>query len=616
MLSKLRLSHKMLLSPLVAAMALLTILLVTLRVVSVAESETERIKTGYFPASELNRDLGGLLAQIQRGFQDAAASMDDSLLSETDGMADSFRKRVAAGHEIATLSDKDLSDLGKAFDEYYTLARATTVRLINQETGVAVTEAVESMRTRYTAIDEGLTASTARAKKEMEGAVAAVQRRLAATLWVVGIVSMVALVVLVALSLRITRALTTPVRLAAEAADRLAEGDLEVEIHATLNDEIGQLLDAMKRMVRYFQDMSSVADRISQGDVAAAIEVRSERDRLGRAFQGMADYVRDMAGVAEEIAAGRLYTTVTPRSDKDALGQSFAGMLKRLAATLGQVKYSVLTLSSASAQVSQTADALSDGASQQAASVEETTSSLEEMSASIRQNAENTKEMEQRALAGATDADESGKAVTETREAMKSIAARIGVVEEIAYQTNLLALNASIEAARAGDYGRGFAVVASEVRKLAERSQTAAREISDLAASSLGIADRSAALLDTLVPSIRKTAALVQEVAAASDEQSMGVAQINQAMARVDQVTQHGATASEELSATARELAAQSQAVRELISFFVFEAATAGEPERALPPASSGAGDAGSDAQRRPTVPSHDGGDIHDFVRF
>ncbi len=568
MLSRLRLAHKMLLPPLVAAAALIAILSVALRAVSVAESESERIQTGYFPASELNRDLGGILARVQRGLQDAAAATDEEMLADTDALRDEFQARLSAGRAISTITEADLVDLEKKFDGYYTLARQTTLRMINLESGVALTEALDSMRKQYTSIETKLEESTVRGKLEMRTALEGVRARLGRTLWVVLFVSLAALSVLVVLSVAITRSLTGPVLQAAAIADRLAEGDLKVEITTTSRDEVGQLLGAMDRMVRYFQEMADVANRIAKGDVEAAVEVRSERDSLGRAFGGMTEYIREMARIAESIAAGELETRVDSRSDKDALGQSFAGMIGRLSTTLGDVRESILMLSSASSQVAQTADALSQGATQQAASVEETTSSLEEMAASIRQNAANSREMEQRAVSGASDAEQSGKAVNETRDAMKAIATRISIVEEIAYQTNLLALNASIEAARAGEHGRGFAVVASEVRKLAERSQEAARGISTLASTSLDVADRSANLLDTLVPSIRKTAALVQDVAAASEEQSTGVAQINLAMTRVDQITQQGASAAEELSGTAREMARQALALQKRISFF------------------------------------------------
>jgi len=171
-------------------------------------------------------------------------------------------------------------------------------------------------------------------------------------------------------------------------------------------------------------------------------------------------------------------------------------------------------------------------------------------------------------MKGARDAEESGRAVTETMEAMKAIAEKITIIQEIAYQTNLLALNAAIEAARAGEHGKGFAVVATEVRKLAERSQIAAKEVGSLASSSVRVAERSGMLLGELVPAIQKTAELVQEVAAASNEQSTGVMQMNKAMTQVDQVTQRNASAAEELASTAEEMASQAEALQQLMAFF------------------------------------------------
>jgi methyl-accepting chemotaxis protein len=190
------------------------------------------------------------------------------------------------------------------------------------------------------------------------------------------------------------------------------------------------------------------------------------------------------------------------------------------------------------------------------------------MSASITQNAENSRQSEQTATRGARDAEESGSVVNETVQAMRSIAERVAIIEEMAYQTNLLALNAAIEAARAGEHGKGFAVVAQEVRKLAERAQRAAGEIGTLASSSVKVAERSGQLLSELVPAIKKTAELVQEVAAASQEQSSGVAQINKAMGMMDQVTQRNASASEELASTAEEMATQAESLQQLMRFF------------------------------------------------
>jgi len=225
-------------------------------------------------------------------------------------------------------------------------------------------------------------------------------------------------------------------------------------------------------------------------------------------------------------------------------------------------------LSKAAGEIAASAQNLTQSTSEHAAAVEETTASLEEMNASITQNAENSRQMEQMALKGSKDISESSQAVAESVNAMKTIAEKISIVEEIAYQTNLLALNAAIEAARAGEHGKGFAVVASEVRKLAERSQIAAGDISSLTSSSVRVAERSGEVLVGLVPSIRKTAELVQEVATASREQAMGVAQVNKAMTQLDKVTQRNATWAEELSITADQMAAHAESLQQLMSVF------------------------------------------------
>ncbi|HVQ31056.1 MAG TPA: methyl-accepting chemotaxis protein, partial [Vicinamibacteria bacterium] len=349
------------------------------------------------------------------------------------------------------------------------------------------------------------------------------------TLSIVVAVFLAALLVAGAAGVLITRSITTPLAIAVRVAEQVAQGDLGARIDVDSKDETGQLLGSLQAMVASLKMM-----------VSAAVD----------------------------MAAGNLTVKVSPQSERDALGNALADMVGRLSQTIAEIRLGATGLTAASAQVSATSQTLSQGTSEQAASVEETTSSLEEMSASITQNAENSRQTEQLAVRGAKDAEDSGRTVKDTMVAMRSIADKVTIIEEIAYQTNLLALNAAIEAARAGEHGRGFAVVATEVRKLAERSQSAAKEISGLASSSVKVAERSGQQLDELVPSIRKTADLVQEVAAASSEQSSGVAQINKAMAQVDQVTQRNASAAEELASTAEEMASQAEALQQLVSYF------------------------------------------------
>ena len=286
---------------------------------------------------------------------------------------------------------------------------------------------------------------------------------------------------------------------------------------------------------------------------------------ITRPVKAMAQHLGEMAQGGGDLTKR---IEIISHDEVGQMASSFNLFVNKLEEIISEVRTSSDGIASAATQVATSAASLSQGTSEQAASIEETTSSLEQMSASITQNADNSRQMEQMAVKGARDSEESGGAVRESVVAMKQIAEKISIIEEIAYQTNLLALNAAIEAARAGEHGRGFAVVATEVRKLAERSQTAAQEIGGLAANSVGVAERSGELLRELVPAIKKTSELVQEVTASSREQSSGVTQINQAMTAVDTVTQRNAASAEELSSTAEELAAQSEALQQLMAFF------------------------------------------------
>ncbi len=331
---------------------------------------------------------------------------------------------------------------------------------------------------------------------------------------------------------------------------------------------------------------------------------------IARRFKPLADVLQALRAVAD----GDLTASIESK-DTGEIGQIAAAVnrtVSKLSDTIGQAANSGALIAAASRQVSAAARQVSQGAQEQASSVEQTAASLGQMNASIARNAENSRQMELMASKSANEMEQSGDTVAESVHAMRSIAEKISIVEEIAYQTNLLALNAAIEAARAGIHGKGFAVVASEVRKLAERSQNAAQEISSLTSSSVTVAQRSSELLSALVPAIKRTAELVQEVATASREQAAGVFQVNKAMSQVDQVTQRNASSAEELSSTAEALAAQAENLQQLMTFFRIDARGDGHPRLLLgkkPPASDSVARRDDKAamalKSRPEAPMH-----------
>ncbi|MGA1803803.1 methyl-accepting chemotaxis protein [Rhizobium sp. HT1-10] len=312
------------------------------------------------------------------------------------------------------------------------------------------------------------------------------------------------------------------------------------------------------------------ADAVALGDLDTDVEIKSNdeiRDLVAK-INLMTSNLRNTAAVADQIANGDLTVNVTPLSEKDTLGISLKSMTERLRGVVADALSAADNVSAGSQELSASSEQVSQGATEQASSAEEASASMEEMAANIKQNADNAAQTEKIARQSAKDAEASGEAVTRAVSAMRTIAEKIGIVQEIARQTDLLALNAAVEAARAGEHGKGFAVVASEVRKLAERSQSAAAEISAMSGDTVKAASDAGEMLGRLVPDIRKTAELISEISAACREQDIGASQINEAIQQLDKVTQQNAGASEQMSATSEELAAQAEELQTSISFF------------------------------------------------
>ena len=323
-----------------------------------------------------------------------------------------------------------------------------------------------------------------------------------------------------------------PLNVAAEYVDRISKGDVPEEITDEYNGDFNEIKKNLNLLIQAMNEVTQLAKEIASGNLVVQVDKRSENDELMIALQRM---VQDLSSVAVNV--------------QTAADQVAAG----------------------SQEISSSSEQMSQGATQQSSSVEEVSSSMEEMNSTVAQNADNAKQTASIAEKAASDAQEGGKSVSETVQAMKSIAEKIGIIEEIARQTNMLALNAAIEAARAGEHGKGFAVVAAEVRKLAERSQTAAKEISGLSGSSVEVAEKAGKLIEEIVPGIQKTAELVQEINASSSEQADGIQQVTKAVQQLDQVIQQNATATEEMSSTSEELAGQADQLKSAAAFFKVE---------------------------------------------
>ena len=463
--------------------------------------------------------------------------------------------------------------------ELYEEAFAEMVTLYHQG------EQAEAIRLSLQVSDEEyeeIGAIAADAREDIEEAIgAAVQQAQRAT--ITGVISLVvSIVVASGVGLFLARRIVGPISQLRDVAERISLGDLSTSVAVSSKDELGDMVAAFQRMTVYLQEMASAADLLAQGDLTVDVTPQSEKDRLANAFRRMIAYLQEMAGAADLLAQGNLTADVTPQSEKDRLGNAFSQMSANLNDTISQTNAVVEQVVPSVEQMRAISQSLASSAEEQSAAVEEVASSLEETDAQVKSNAESANIANQLVSQTANVANAGQEKMKSMTEAMDAIAVSsqkiskiIKVIDEIAFQTNLLALNAAVEAARAGPHGRGFAVVAQEVRNLAGRSAKAARETAELIEDSsrsvdegVRIGDETAIALNEIVQNVAKVKDLVAEIAAASDDQARGVAQISSAMLQVNQEAQANSQQSEELASTADELGNLAEVLREQTSRF------------------------------------------------
>ncbi|MBC9876918.1 HAMP domain-containing protein [Bradyrhizobium sp. INPA01-394B] len=466
-------------------------------------------------------------------------------------------------------------DVNAAPDESLNFARSDKAKALEQSTGPvrkAVAEASKSLDEYVGFLKKLMDERAEQSRVESSHA-----QMLLLSILIASLLIGAAAATLIALS--ISRALTKAVGL----ANAVASGDLSQTIDVKSNDEVGDRVRSLNGMTANLNATAAIANEVALGNLAVEAKRLSDKDTLGIALERMIASLNTNAEVANEIARGNLMVEAKRISDKDKLGIALETMVEKLRQIVTEAITAAQNVSAGSQELSASAEQLSQGATEQASSAEEASSSMEEMASNVKQNADNANQTEQIAAQSARDAEASGAAVGRAVNAMQTIAEKITIVQEIARQTDLLALNAAVEAARAGEHGKGFAVVASEVRKLAERSQAAAAEIGTLSTETVKVAQEAGGMLAKLVPDIKKTAELVQEITAACREQDVGSSQINQAIQQLDKVGQQNASASEQVSSTSEELASQAEQLQSTISFFRIEQAAHREKAAAGP---------------------------------
>jgi len=552
----------------VAAVALGLVLAISLVSGIVNDTLLRRIERGYYPAVLATRDFQAALTSVQRKLQDALAAKDLSQLPEADSLRRGFAAvaRAQAGNPV--LKAADLHTLDSMMGGYYLLARRTTERMMGGAWNDTITAQVETMTAQYRGLRDRLDALATTNASAIASAFGRA-RLIQALGWLLSALVIGAGLWLGWAAAELARnSVAVPLAQAVEAADQLGRGEMPEAIPTGGSDEIGRLLEAMTAMVHYLREMAAAAQRIAQGDLSVDVHPRSERDAFGNAFAAMTAYLRSTADIAAAIAEGDLGVRVVPRSEADAFAVALKEMIANLSRVIGEVRSGADSISEAAGQLTSASQNLSEATQNEAATVAETSAGLETLNASVTETAGHAREVEKMSSAGARDAARTGEAMEATVAAMEAITGRLQVIESIANQTNLLALNAAIEAARSGEAGAGFAVVADEVRKLAQKSRAASEEIGEQATASRDTVRKAGKSLGELVGSIRATAERFAKVAAASDEQAASLHEASAALSEVDDITHRNAAAAEQLAAMAEEMTAQAESLRTAAAFF------------------------------------------------
>jgi methyl-accepting chemotaxis protein len=588
-LRNLKFLHKLSLLPALAALGFLLVVFVLATLGSRNGKLLGDIENGYFPAFEASARLEGILTGIQRGLQDAVASMDTGMVAETDKLRDQFLATLAAARKNRTLEPVRLQRIGAGFQRYYGLARSTSQRMIAGETGDAVIRAMQSMKSQHNDVKKQLEELTERSKLEMQSAFVASRSNQRSSVLVVTVVTVIWVVALSALSFLIIRSLTRPLGEAVEAARRLGRGDLEVEVEQRSNDEIGELAASMGQMIGYFREMAKVADSIAAGDLRVEVAPRSAADVFGDAFHRMSVNLRQIIGdvkisaaqvasTADELSASSLQIKRGAETQSSSTEETSATMVE-MASQLDSVNRSTQMLASyveeTSASLEEMGRSIEEVARNSEKLVEyvgQTTATIDEMTVSTRSIADKVSVVDQVSRDAAKVADEGGgqlsRLVLGVGTSMKDIGKVVKLIGELADQTNLLALNAAIEAARAGDAGRGFAVVADEVKRLAERSMNSTREIATFIESVQKDTDEAVRLsqqvLRQILDTVNRTTELVREVHAAVQGQASGTDQIRKTSSTMHEVTQQVAAAVIEQATGARQVMKSAEAMNRM----------------------------------------------------